>query len=252
MSTRDTLQRHGIVKAIPYAFCRLLQRVILLDITHVMVADAEAAKAPHGQNLLDECRLLSAEEVRRFAADASNDIDPDLAQRLELGYDFCVGGITDGRLAGYCWLALDSVEAEHNRSNENPASGVAYSYPRDSAFRYKGFTHPDFRGRRVYQQLALAASREMAKRGVRYIVSTAECVNYSALKSSYRCGYDHIGYTMLVGFGNRSWVWASDLSERGIKIGRKAEVLHRASLPNAFQENEAGAASTSGEPLLSS
>lgn len=240
MSVKDVLARHGIAKAIVFAIFRLAQKVILLDVTQLMVSDAEkTADEPPTDEAMD-VRTLTPAEVRNFAREPSNDLNSSLANRLELGHDFCIGAVIGGRLAGYCWIATHSIEARHNRSTESEASGVAFSYPNDYAFRYKGFTHPDFRGRGVYRRVAHVASLEMKKKGVRYILSTAETVNYSALRSSYRCGYEYLGMCVLLGWRNTSFVWAADLSNRGIKIGNIAQTLDRDKLPRPNRQPAAG------------
>ena len=232
MGVTEIVKHHGILKAVPYAFCRLLQRFVIFDWTHVMIKDVTAVE--YGDSNLEvECRFLTEDEVREFARDATNEIDPILADRLKHGYDFCFGGLVDGELAGYCWLALHSIEAEHNRSGESPLSGVAFSYPENCAFRYKGFTHPRFRGQRIYQTIGTEASLAMQELGVQYVISTAEAVNYAALKSSYRCGFRKVGNCVIAGAGERVGVWAPNLTSRGIHIGKTATVLDRASIPEA-------------------
>ena len=228
MNVRAVRNRFGLPRALQYAAYRLLQRVLVLDITHVMVMDLRDIAVSQEADQSLEYRFLSPEEVREFAKDPSNELDANLATRLELGYDFCFAAIADGRLASYCWLALDSVETEHNRATADPRCGVAMSYSENTAFRYKGFTHPAFRGQRIYQRLAERASAAMAKHGVRYILSTAEWVNFGALQSSYRGGYKFLGIVCLVGW--RDWLFAfgpAALADRGILLGRSAKVLRR-------------------------
>lgn len=249
MSTKDVISRHGLLKAVPYVACRALQRFMVLDITHVMIQDAEKARPRTNADGV-ECRFIAAEEVREFGADASHDLDPSLSDRLEKGYDFCYGGIIDGRLASYCWFALDSIERKHNRASEALASGLALSYPADHAFRYKGFTHPHFRGRGLYAVVATAASIAMQEIGVRYIVSTAEVVNYAAVKSSLRCGYENIGKIAIIGIGDRAWAWTTDLSHRGILFGRAARVVDRDSLGGLPDSGGTVDAEKRGEPLI--
>lgn len=248
MSVKDVLARHGIAKAIAHSIIRLAQKVILLDVTQLMVADAEgvADEAPNDDGM--NVRTLTPDEVRNFAREPSNEIDGSLADRLELGYDFCIGSVIEDRLAGYCWIATHSVEARHNRSTDS--AGVALSYPEEYAFRYKGFTHPDFRGRGIYRRVAHVASLEMKKKGVRYILSTAEIINYSALRSSYRCGYEYLGLCMLAGWRNTSFVWAANLSDRGIMIGKRAQTLDRDKLPRPNRQQASGQCVVDVAPTL--
>ena len=222
-------RRFGLGRAVGYAACRCVQQVCLLDITHLMIKDAEKVVL-RDLDVDLRCGFLNAEEVREFARDPSNEIHPDVADRIETGYDFCFAGTIGGRLASYCWIALDSVEAEHNRYTDSVYSGIAFSFPLDHAFRYKGFTHPDFRGRRIYQRVGAEASLAMQELGVRYLISTCEIVNYAALQSSYRSGYEYYGLLWLFGLGNRVVIHGPDLSDRGIRFGKHAQVLDRSKL----------------------
>lgn len=226
MSIKNTIKRHGFVKAIPYAACRLIQRFALLDITHLMILDASDSVNVESQDDI-EFRFLSRDEVVAFAADPTNDIDAALAPRIDSGYDYCFAALDDGRLAGYCWLARHSIEAKHNAACEHPASGIAMSYGPEYAFRYKGFTHPDYRGRRIYQRVSHHASIALQQLGIRYILSTAEVVNYGAIKSSYRCGYRYLGHCILVGFRRWSLIRSPRTDISGLVVGKRAVTIDR-------------------------
>ena len=230
MSINEVRKRHGILKAIPYGICRVLQKFMVLDVTFLMVKDADNLN-PDLNSAMDS-RFLNADEVRRFATDPTNDIDPDLAERIDLGYDFCFAGLIDGCLASYCWLARHSIEAQHNCSGD-PLTGLALSYPEEYVFRYKGFTHPDFRGQQLYQRVSANASLAMKELGVRYMISTAECVNYGALRSSTRCGYQNLGICIVAGWRGRIFHYTpkSKCEHQQILLGRKAIVMDRDALP---------------------
>jgi len=78
-------------------------------------------------------------EIAFFAADPTNDLAVDLASRPRAGLDYCFGIVDRERLAAYSWYALRSIEGEHH-------VGVPMSFPANTAYMYKAFTHPDYRG----------------------------------------------------------------------------------------------------------
>ena len=199
---------------------------MVFDVAHLMVQDARKVTVP-SDNADVECRFISPDEVREFSKDPKCDIDPRIAERIETGYDYCFGGILDGVLVSYCWLALHSIEKEHNQGSDSPRAGIALSYPDAYAFRYKGYTHPDYRGRRLYARVGTEASLAMQELGVRYILSTAEFVNYSALKSSYRAGYDYLGILAVADFRGLRFLKAPKLEDTGICFDTNADVLDR-------------------------
>jgi len=228
---RQTFRRHGFLKTIPYAASRLLKQFMVFDVSHLMLQDAREVSVPK-HNADVECRFITADEVRVFAKDPNCDIDPSIAERLATGYDFCFGGILDGTLVSYCWLATHSIEKEHNKDTESSRAGIALSYPDAYAFRYKGFTHPDYRGRRIYQRVGTEACLAMQELGVRYILSTAEFINYGALKSSYRSGYEYLGLLGVADLYGIRFLKAPNLTERGIFFDSNAKVLDRALISN--------------------
>ena len=235
-----TYKRHGFSRSISYAISCGLKRVMVFDVTHLMVSDLNKVTNPVEVELDIECRFLEPGEVGRFAQDASNDIEPSIVNRLTTEYDYCYAGLVDGELATYCWFALDSVEAEHNSGSDSPLAGVGLSYPDDYCFRYKGFTHPKFRGQRLYQHVAAQSGEALRELGVSKILSTAEWVNYSALKSSYRSGYEYLGILGVVApAGRRFVIKPRGLEEYGIYIDKDAEILDRLLLTSGVDESKA-------------
>lgn len=202
----QTFKRHGTRSATLLMAYRCLQRLVPVDVTHFMVQDLQTVPPAHPSNVGIECRFLAAAEVRRFARDASNDLALNLAQRLEDGHDLCFACLVQGQLASYCWFAFQAIEAEHNSPNGHARCGIALSYPAQYVFRYKGFTHPRFRGQGLYSMLASASAMALQKRGIRYVLSTAEWVNFGALKSSYRGGFEYLGRIIVAEWAGRRWV----------------------------------------------
>ena len=225
-STREIFERHGVQAAAKYAGFRLAQRIADIDVTHFMIQDVtELPATKHKRDV--ECRFLSSDEVRQLAEDPENDLPLEIADRLDLGYDLCFAGLVEGRVACYCWFALHSVEARNNSSTGRPGSGIAISFPEEYAFRYKGFTHPQFRGRRLYSLVACEAAKAMQTRGCQFILSSAEWVNPSALKSSYRSGFRYLGVLSVVKIFGRRYVRHPEMAEQGIYFDGEAEVIDR-------------------------
>jgi hypothetical protein len=220
------IQRHGVLAAMKLASYRLLQRVMLIDVTHFMLQNLADVPQVHQRSDVD-CRFLSAVEVHEFALDPANDLPSNMLDRLEYGHDLCFGGIVDGRLACYCWFAFDSIEAEHNSSSGNPHSGIAVSFPDEYVFRYKGFTHPDFRGQQLYSLIAQESAAALRQRRVSFVLSTAEWTNFSALRSSYRSGFHYLGLVVVAEIAGRRFVRYPSMACEGIYFEDEAELLDR-------------------------
>ena len=123
---------------------RLIQRVIVLDISKLVVCDIGTKSDDVGTHPDATFRFITAEDVLRGAEDPELDLQPEMASRLASGVDICAGGFADGKLIGYTWIAFQGIEAEHN-SGKDQNSGIAVSFNADSAFLYKGYTKRAYR-----------------------------------------------------------------------------------------------------------
>lgn len=221
-----TRRRYGVLRMLHELIYKLAQRVMTLDITHLMRLDLEHVCLRTDEPPDIEFRFLTSDEVARFAK-PENDITPDLTDRVELGRDFCFAALANGRLAAYAWYALGSIEAEQNRG-DTVSTGVAMSFPDNMAFMYKGFTHPDFRGKGLYGYVNAKALEELQARGVSTVISTADWTNWSALNACWRIGYQNLGLVWRGGWGRLMFTVAPRKGKSlHIRFGRKAVVQSR-------------------------
>ena len=121
------------------------QRVMTLDVTHLMRLDSERVSLPDNGPGEFSFRFMAAKGRTTLLRVSRTVLSLEFADRIESGVDYCFAALSGDRLAAYAWYALGSIEAEHNRGG-TVSSGVAMSFPDNMAFMYKGFTHPDFRG----------------------------------------------------------------------------------------------------------
>lgn len=222
---------HAWKKYGPRAACHALaykiaKRCIVLDVTHLMVLDV--AQLPRVDDVPAEFRPLGFAEVLEWSANSETDLDRAIACRLQGDLDICFGAFVGNQLAGYLWLAFDSIEAVHNRG-DSEATGVAMSFREDAVFLYKAFVQPQFRGRRLYADLMHAAGCWIYQHhGVRFVIATTDWTNYSALRSCHRQGFRSLGRVWR--FGVPGWmktVGPRSAASRGISFGRDTEVTPR-------------------------
>ena len=223
----QVMQRHGVYAASQFAAYRSLQRLIPMDVRHFMIQDLQLVRNVERRSNVD-CLFLTSAEVREFARDPSNDLSAEIADRLDGRHDLCFAGIVDGRLACYCWYAFHSIEAEHNSSHGDPAFGIAISFPEEYVFRYKGFTHPEFRGQQLYSVLASQAAGHLRDHGVSFVLSATEWVHFNELKSCYRSKFDYVGIAAVAEFGGRRFVRYPSMPD--VDFDEDAEVLERSEL----------------------
>ena len=205
-------RKYGTLAVVHEVAYKLARRVMTLDVTHLMRLSSERVSLPGDESGEFTFQFMTAEDVRRFSG--ANGLSVELASRIKWGRDFCFAALSKDRVAAYAWYALGSIEAEHNRGG-TVSSGVAMSFPGDMAFMYKGFTHPDFRGRGLYGQINARALEALRSHGVTTVISTADWTNWSALNSCWRLGYEDLGLIWRGGWGQ--WMFT--------RVPRKGKTL---------------------------
>lgn len=182
----QTGRRYGWSAAATLASDRLGKRLWNRQVTELVALDLK--NVPDA--LLDcgdwNARFLNADELARAAEDPTNDLDAETIHRLDRG-DRCFGIFDGNRIAAYGWYALNSIEPEH-------CFGFGMSFPKDAAYMYKGFTHRDYRGKRLHALgMGLAVEALSKTDGVTWLVSTVDWTNAASLKSCQRIGYERLG-----------------------------------------------------------
>lgn len=201
MSILSALRRHGVVKAMRLVVYRVTQRVMVLDVTHLVILDANEVAAPAVQDDV-EFDFLTRDEVAVLSQDGTTGLDASFADRMSVRGDLCFAARTKNELAGYVWIAFEQVDAESNRG-ESLLTGVGVSFPASTCFMYKGLVRSEFRGRRIYGRLMSGALKALEPRGITHMLSTAEWTNFSALKSCHGVGFRDLGLIWRFGFAWR-------------------------------------------------
>jgi ribosomal protein S18 acetylase RimI-like enzyme len=158
--------------------------------------------------------MLNADEVARFAVDPAHQIGHEFVDRARGGLDLCFAALRGERLASYCWVATGSVERAH-------AAGVDLGLPTDTAYLYKGVTHPDFRGHDLYPACMATALTALHPRGVERLVAFVYWSNEAALRSCARLGYRRLG-RLVVG-ARRPLHVPTALRRLGVTLGEAAQ-----------------------------
>jgi ribosomal protein S18 acetylase RimI-like enzyme len=201
---------------------RSAQKLLRLEMNEMLWLEGAALPSAIEANSDFEFRFLTVDELAHFANDLANDLDAAFAARVSSGHDLCFAAIAQqGQLASYSWYALGSIEAEHHL-------GVAMSLPADVAYMYKAFTHPDFRGRRLYGTIVAMALRSLARRGVTKLITSIEWTNFASLRSCQRLGFQNLGRLSVIGPQQyRISFTPRAARSRGVRFGRSANVQQR-------------------------
>jgi hypothetical protein len=201
-----------------WIFDRIGHRFVNLQVTELVWLDADRAAKLAQPTPGFEFRFLDAAEVADFSTDPGNDLGSGLAGRIDGGLDDCFAALEEGRLAAYGWYARESIEPVH-------FCGVALSYPSTVAYMYKGFTHPDYRGKRLHGAAMALALISLQSRGVTALISAVDWLNAASLKSCDRLGYVRLGRLVTLGWGRWKYCrYPRPARGLGVRFGAEAKI----------------------------
>jgi RimJ/RimL family protein N-acetyltransferase len=170
-------------------------------------------------------RFLTPSEVDAFSQDAANEFVESHVEKAHAGTDFCFAAMVDGRLASYGWYTL-------GRSFAIGDHGLSMRGPSNAAYMHSGFTHPDFRGRRLHGIGMGRALHALSDRGVNALVSDVDWANHASLKSCARLGYQMLGNLFSFGLSRCRFVSSPKTARsRGITFERSNEPETRPNQP---------------------
>jgi L-amino acid N-acyltransferase YncA len=213
----DTQRRFGAAAALRLIAGNAGAGLLGLQLVEVVWLEMARLRIPLEVEPPFAFRFLSAAEVAHHAQDPGNDLSDRMVQRARDHRDFCFAALAGERLAAFGWYALESIEAEHN-------FGVAMSYPRNVAYMYKGFTHPDFRGARLHGLGMGLALRNLERFGVNALVSTVGWTNEASMRSCDRLGYERLGRMVTIGDSHHLLYAPRAAIARGVRMGPQADL----------------------------
>lgn len=103
---------------------------------------AASPGAPAGEGI--ELRALERSELERYGAQAAYELSPRFLAGQAARDDLCFGAFAGGRLASYCFFALQPTDID---------ASLRFRFAARWIYVYKAFTHPAWRGRRLQQQV---------------------------------------------------------------------------------------------------
>lgn len=185
---RERARRHGVPRALFAHAMKATNRFLQFRILRGLYIEEPRAAflgCPAGLR----AGFVPRDAVRAFAADPANDLSPQFVERALARGDQCFAIRDRDALASYSWYAL--------RPTGIDVPDVLLHFERGWVYMYKGFTHPRYRGRRLYSHgITLALSHYLA-RGQFGLVAYVESTNFDSLKSSRRTGFQPFGSIVL-------------------------------------------------------
>jgi hypothetical protein len=204
------VRQFGVRAMIRWLADRVAKRLIYFQVDNLVCFDIDRLPEPPPIEPGLDFRFLAPDEIRACSADPANDIDPWLVERAEAERELCFGVFVNQRLAGYGWCAFGAIDPRHSE-------GVAMTCPQRIAYTYKGFTHAEFRGKRLNGLRVLLAAKQLAARGIKKIVALVDWTNDASMRSCLDTGGTILGRLVTIGMGRYRWTFAPQ-SARAVGI----------------------------------
>lgn len=194
------IARHGWWNTLQFAALRLAEAVFGLRVLRGLAVEAmDPAHRAAAEGFAHGFAMPRA--IRRFAADAANEMSPffvaDAMARGDRCYAVCEGTV-----------ALSTSWYSTRPTRIGLGDLVLYYAPR-YVYMYKAFTQPSFRGRRLCAAAVSHAFGQYAAKGARGFVSCVEATNLESLQALQHMGYRAFGSIFIVRFFGRHFTWAT-------------------------------------------
>lgn len=185
---RLILSRHGIGGFVVYLYRLIFWggytdkscRVFLFELTTPRPT-LESIRAAEGHTF----RFATIEDIHTYQDGPIWDIwDIDILA-FERG-DRCLLQFDGNTLVGYTWLAASSLV--------EITWGFHFNLPDDTAYNYKGFTAPAYRGKGFQPLRHLKLLEHIKKTGQHRLFSYVNQMNLSSLKGVKKSGYKKVGF----------------------------------------------------------
>ena len=217
----DLRREHGLLRGFGLLALRSLARFTggtVLACMHKPVSQAEPRKA----------RLLTRAEIERASANASLDLPADFVASSQSAQ--CYGIVVDGDVRCYAWTASEPTRA---------VPGTVVSMPLDSAYVYKAFTDPAFRGRGLLRECLSAVEQHALNDGRSEMSALVEIHNRSSLHGFRNAGFVRCGLVIVL---KRPWLvsrigcrcatrcnWSQDIRKNPTSVFSSTEAFARRS-----------------------
>ena len=180
----DMRKEHGLLRAFGLFTLRSLARLTGGTVLACM-------HKPVGR--VGECnaRLLTRAEIERASTNAALDLPADFVASSQSAQ--CYGIVVNGDVRGYAWTASEPVRA---------VPGTVVSMPPDSAYVFKAFTDPAFRGRGLLRECLSAVEQRAVSDGRSEMSALVEIHNRSSLRAFRNAGFARCGLVFVL-----KWPW---------------------------------------------
>lgn len=211
----DMRSQHGLLTAFGLFTMRSLARLsggTVLACMHKPVGQVEKCRG----------RLLTREEIERASANPALDLPAEFVASTHSAQ--CYGIVVDDEVRCYAWTAAAPVRA---------VPGSIVNMSSDSAYVFKAFTDPTFRGQGLLRECLNAVEQGAVCEGRSKMSALVEIHNRSSLRAFRRAGFARCGLVFVL---RRPWLisklscscaspcsWSKDTSTAPASLGKPVQ-----------------------------
>src|SRR5271166_3590360 len=181
---RTNLRLHGIVHVAEDVALRSINRVIFLKVFQCMklhVPNLTFLAAPEDYR----GAVLTSAQLSHHAKLPEYELTTTFVNQACAKGDQCYGMFRGETLAAYQWYSSKPTDSGwHN---------LIVSFSDQYIYMYKAFTHPDYRGKRLYPISVTTMLADHLAQGYKGVLCLVEVTNHASLKSCYRMGFTDCG-----------------------------------------------------------
>jgi GNAT superfamily N-acetyltransferase len=175
-----------------------------------------------------ECRELALGDFALAVADGQYDVTERFLSEANAEKYACFGAFSQNRLVGYAFASTRPTNID---------ADFRFHVPQGCLYSFKGFTLPEWRGKRIRALLMGAQQRLCDRRGLKGVVALSAATNYPSLISFDRLGFRSIFSFAIVGKGQRRW-----LARGRNASGGGGEILFKSDAGDYFKVTKIGRA----------
>lgn len=208
------LYRNGGLTGLLFALAyKLVNRFTRLYILRAAVIGFPEVHTAHLGQLKDyRYGFFSAGQMRPFTRDPANDLTDDFLDYATSKDDKCFAIFEGGVLVNYCWNSLQPTLIDADLQIEFDPSHY---------YRYKEYTRPSHRGRRLSSFNSAESLNLLAKSTKKGFAGYVEADNYVSWRSLRRKNHRFVGFIVALGRGSDPWIWHSpNARSRGFRVAR--------------------------------
>lgn len=229
---KEFLQTHGVLRTAHRCAYSAIKHYHPYMTMSCLAAKMEELRLPaetldYEARFLDEGELLQFARVRALSAEG---LTEPLIPALTRNGDKCFGILDQGRLVAFAWYAVRSPA----RMNDL----WALEFAGRSVYLYFVYTHPQYRGRRLFAHGVKLASKKYAEDGYEHLVAFVEWANYSSLAAFRRMGFQEFGRMRITrAFGRDITLGGRGCERFGFRVVRNPNPLTAVSRATASANN---------------